>query len=416
MKKKKKINIKIKLHELQTQIYNAFRDDNNSFIVCKLGRRSGKTYLGVYAMLRYGCENPNSINIAVFPTFRLAKEVFDIFLNKIINTPLLLSYSKSDYTITLFNNSRFDFYSATNADSIRGKTYNGMGLIDESAFLSDYSIQEVILPAFATAKQPKFLIVSTPRFKKGFFYEYYMRGVQRKSACISFSGASHESPYVNDTFLSLMKETLTERAYKTEILAEWLSDGDGLFKYQNSKIFEINKYKHLFFGIDVGKTDKSSLVIINEYGETVHIEEWSGEDYNNIIAKMLIVINRYGAKRGFVETNGVGSPVFDILKKSLPLLEGWTSSNTAKNNMIEALILDIEKGAIKILDKYYDLLTNQMDMVTIEYNHQTRNVRYVFARDGSVGHCDSVVALGLATLCRNKYFKGNNNNRAKNIR
>lgn len=390
-----KINIKFKPTPLQKQIYEAFRNDANSFIICKLGRRSGKSYLGVYTLLRFCLENKNSKNIAVFPTFRLAKEIFDIFLSKVDGTPLIKRYSRSDYVIELYNGSKVDFYSATNADSIRGKTYDGMGLIDESAFISDYAIQEVILPAFATAKKPKFLIVSTPRFKKGFFFDYYSKGLNKSAKCISFSGPSTSSPYVNEDFLNLMKQTLTDRQYKTEILAEWLDASDGVFNYKNANIHEITPYKKCWGAIDTGKTDKSSVSIISEHGEVVHVVEFNGTDYTIIMNKMLSVIKEYNCDQVWMEVNGVGSPLFDFMKKEFRDMKPFTTTNSSKNKLIEDLALGLEKGTLKIYDEYFDLLTNQMDNVSVDYNPSTRNIRYLFSRDEN-GHCDSLFSTGLA--------------------
>ena len=150
-------------------------------------------------------------------------------------------------------------------------------------------------------------------------------------------------------------------------------------------------------GIDVGKGDKSSLAIINEKCEVVSLTEWGGSDYPTIMAKMLIKINEYKCEKGYIETNGVGSPLFDFMVKELgkSKLLAWVSTNTSKNNMIENFMNGFDKNNIKILDTYYDLLTSQLDNVTVEYNPTTRTIKYLFARDED-GHSDSVISTGLA--------------------
>lgn len=323
--------------------------------------------------------------------------MFNILRNYLEGTPLVKEISVSKLSITLFNGSIIEYFSGTKPDVIRGRTIDFL-VLDECAFLSNYCILDCCFPCQATAKKPKCLMISTPRFKKGVFWDYYSYGIKQTNKTKSFSGPSSISPYVNEDFLSLMKDTLPPVTFKAEILAEFLDAGEGIFKYGNSSIDSLNDYKKCYFGVDVGKSDNSSIAIISDRCELIYLEEFNGTDYTVIMKKMIDIVKRYNCTYGFIESNGVGSPFLDFFKKEFRNVEGWTSSNTSKNKMVEDLSLSFDKGELKLFKDYYEVLSMQLDNVTMEYNTETRNIKYVFGRDDT-GHCDSVVSLGLALQC-----------------
>lgn len=394
----REISISFNPTKLQGDILKAFQSNDYTFICAKLGRRSGKSFLGTYMLLRYSLENPGKRSLLVTPTYKLCGELFNLLKDKIAKLPFVESINSSDFFITFTNGSRIDFISSVKPDNARGQTFTGICIIDEGAFISDYMIESIVLPAFATAESPRFIYLSTPNFKRGSFYNTYNDGLNGVNSTISFSGPSSSSPYVNEFFLRTMKAKLKEKDYKREILAEFLDDSDGVFKYNGSKIEEIRDYKKCYFGVDVGKGDKSSVAIISDKCEIIHLEEFGGTDYTVIMDKMVKIVKDFNCDYGFIESNGVGSAYLDFFKKEISRVEGWNSSNTSKNKMIEDQALYLEKGNLKILDKFYDLLAYQYDNVTSEYNTETRKLRYLFGRDGT-GHCDSVVSVGLALQC-----------------
>ncbi len=404
----KKIKIEFTPHQLQKDIIEAFKDPMVTYIVAKLGRRAGKSFLASFLLLRYAIENRDSRSVYVGPTYKLSNEMFFMLKKHLEGTALVKDISVSKLRIELFNGSIIEYFSGTKPDAIRGRTIDFL-VLDEAAFLSNYCITDCCFPCQATAKKPKVLMISTPRFKKGIFWEYYTYGVSGVNKTKSFSGPSGVSPYVNSDYLTLMSNTLPAKTYKAEILAEFLDAGDGVFNYSKAKIDSVSSYDKCFFGIDVGKTDRSSLAIVSNRGELIYLEEFEGVDYTIIMEKMLAVLKRFNCTWGLMETNGVGSAYFDFFKKRYSKIEGWTSSNSSKNKMIENLALYLESGKLFILGDYFETLGLQLDNVTTEYNTETRTLRYVFGRD-STGHCDSVVSLGLALQCFIKKSKIGNYN------
>lgn len=130
-------------------------------------RQVGKSYGLQFEIIRFSLEAP-SVIMYLCPTNNLARKCFKDLSKKLIKSGLIKSANSTTLEIEWVNGSQVLFRSAEMRDNLRGYTVDFL-IIDEAAFISD-EIFDIVLP-MTNVKQAPIVIVSTPRFRNGKFYE-----------------------------------------------------------------------------------------------------------------------------------------------------------------------------------------------------------------------------------------------------
>ena len=120
----------------------------------------------------------------VSPIYGQAKKVYKEIVKACKD--VIVAHNGSDLIITFANDSTIQFLSAERYDSIRGFSFNYL-IIDEAAFVRREALQEAILPTL-TAIGKKCLIISTPKGRGNWFYEYHLKGTSENPDYVSFEG------------------------------------------------------------------------------------------------------------------------------------------------------------------------------------------------------------------------------------
>ena len=97
--------------------------------------------------------------------------------------------------------------------------------------------------------------------------------------------------------------------------------------------------------------DYSVLTIIDESGRVSYIERVNGTSYAEISKRFTTALKRYKIEGGYVEINGPGLPVFEMLRAEVRKLRDWTTNNTNKVEGIRSLIYDIQGGTLMLPSK-----------------------------------------------------------------
>ena len=149
----------------------------NKIVVCKSSRQKGKSFMIANLLLYYSINYANTKNYCLSPSFKQAKNIYQVITDAIIKSGVVKAKNKTDLIITLINGSTINFKSAEQRDQLRGYTADFV-CIDEAAFIPD-SIFHIVLP-WTDAKKAPMLIVSSPFTKNGFFYQYYNYGLNHQ--------------------------------------------------------------------------------------------------------------------------------------------------------------------------------------------------------------------------------------------
>jgi len=397
-------------HKGQKQIIDEFADSKHKFGVVASPRQYGKSLLGQNLLLYWLLKSPNQKGSWVSPIYNQSKKVFQELVGAAHD--LIAEKNKADLSIKFINGSTLIFLSAERYDSIRGFSFTHL-VIDEGAFIREQAINEAIMPTL-TAIGKKCLIISTPK-GKNWFYNYYTRGIQLNETYISFRGDSSDNPYADKEFIAEQRRSLPDDIYRQEYLAEFTDAGSEVFRGLDNVCildrFEQTSRDRCFVGVDTGlSNDFSVLTIMNEAGRVLHIERTNGENINTIANQFINILGRYNVAGGYIETNGIGQAMFDLINPKFRRLQKFTTTQDSKTIVVRALIEDIEQQNIELPSKdLYPELYKELSLYTYKLS---TNGKISFSHPTGM-HDDLVDGLLLANKARvtiktNKIYIGTN--------
>ncbi len=224
-------------HSGQQGLIEAFdNDDTSNAYVLTLGRRSGKSVQAGLIAIRELLV-PFSSTILLAPTYRNCKIIFDEVYRLILQLELpIKQLNKNQFTITLENGATFAALSESNVEAGLGSRCSLL-IVDESQSFSnlihilealigpmllDFSVNE---KGILNANQ---VFLGTPRGVGTEFHELFLYELVRNN-WKSFTAPSHCNPLLPKTYLDEQKNILSDRAYRQEIEAEWITSGSGVF-------------------------------------------------------------------------------------------------------------------------------------------------------------------------------------------
>jgi len=388
-----------KPHTKQKEIISSFATTKHKFGVVATGRQFGKSLLGQNLMLFWLLREPKQKGAWISPIYNQSKKVFQELTNAAHG--IIVSKNKADLTITFANGSTLIFLSAERYDSIRGFSFNYM-VIDEGAFIREQAINEAILPTL-TALGKKCLIISTPK-SKNWFYQYWIRGNQQNDNYISFTGTSFDNPYADHEFILQQEVSLPIDIYKQEYLAQFTDAGSEVFRGLDNVCilnnFENESKERCFFGIDTGiSTDYSALCIQTETGRVLYLEKRNAENISTIASHFTQVLNRYNIVGGYIETNGIGRAMYDLIRPHLRKAQAFTTTQDSKTQIVRALIEDIEQQNVELPSKqFYPDLYKELSLYTYKLGS---NGKLSFTHPNGE-HDDLVDALMLSNKARSE--------------
>jgi hypothetical protein len=384
-----------KPYPFQRGIINDILDKDDMFYTMTCGRQIGKTLLLINMLLYYGINKPKSTLLWVSPFYSMGVKVLSEIIDAIEDSGIVNEANKSEKIITLINGSRIYFRSAEKPETIRGLSID-YAFIDEAQDVSDDAFNKSILPTL-TAKGKKCLIAGTPK-TKNWFYTYFQRGGQ--SNYNSYTAPSSISPYVSEAFLKEQKESLPPAIFNQEFMAEW-QEGDGEVFTNIDGVCILDSYvstnERTYAALDVGtKGDYAVLTIMDRNGRVAHIWRERGLEYTQIVDKVSYLCNQYKSKL-LVEANGVGDPVYEMIRKKYRNTEAFITSNQSKENIIRRLISDIADSALELPSpNLFQPLYKELQMFQYKYLPSGK-VQYA-AMSGA--HDDTVMSLAICNWNR----------------
>lgn len=171
-------------NRVHTALNTAYK--SGRIYVIKAKRQCGKSVLAENEALRFAINYKNTVSCIVEPTLNNARKVFKELVKAIGDSSILSRKNETLLELEFINGSQILFKSAEQKDNLRGFTVSGILIIDEAAYIND-EIFEILLPTTDAYNAP-ILLISTPNFKLGFFYEYFAKGFnpQFKDTVVSF--------------------------------------------------------------------------------------------------------------------------------------------------------------------------------------------------------------------------------------
>jgi len=399
MVKNQEINIDLNFfpHQKQKEVIQKINDESLFCITVCAGRQSGKTKL-LINMLVYKClKEKNLKHLFVMPVDSQLRKNYNeisILLEKVKKVLVKEERrTQGDMRILFVNGSEIIFRSAAAGDSIRGLTVDYLW-VDECAFIKKDVLDYVLLPTL-TIRGKKMILFSTPK-GKNFFYEYFYKQ-NNKFSSIKFT--SYDNPLANVEFIELQKSVLPDVIFNQEYMAEFV-DSSSVFIDIDKRCTLKEKYtkeEEVFGGIDVGLVnDKTVVTLFNKKKEMVFLKVYPNTDTSILVEQITTELSRWNLKKCYIETNGIGLPIFQLLRKKIKV-EPFTTTPKSKNEIINDLISDFNSGIISLI--------NDKDLKFEFENFQFFSLTGKFG--GGVGHDDIVMSTAIALYSLKSKRQGN---------
>lgn len=360
-------------------------------------RQRGKSILLQQILLYYAFNKNKSINIAISPTNAQNRKLYQE-ISESINRFCPQFVKKTIDTlqeIVFTNGSQILFKSAAQRESLRGYTVSGILVMDECAFISD-DIFYTVLP-FTNVHKAPVVCTSTPKFKTGFFYENYIKGLSRVKGYKSYNMSDFDTSFLlsNDK-LEMYRKQLPRLQFQCEYLGEFI-DSDSMVFSNYKQCIRKPKLEAEYCAIDWangGNNDDTCVTFMNRDKELVEIYYINNMSPTMQIDKIVSLISNYTkVKTITVEENSIGTVYYDILRGKLNnviKINKFLTTNKTKNEIIELLITAFENNEIGILND--EKLLNQLSFYEMIYNPKTGNTTYN-APNGL--HDDAVMSLAM---------------------
>lgn len=374
--------------DVYNQVHNA-RGSGKIFVV-KSRRQIGKSTLAAILLIEFAVKQ-KCVSVVVEPTQNQSRRMYKQITDMLSTSGLIVSANSQLLTIELWNGSEILFKSAEQRDALRGFSVSGLLVIDEASFIQE-NIFEILYPT-CDANNAPMLIISTPLFCSGEFYNLYSRGGDGR--IVSFNWSEYDtSKYLSKEKLEYYRSTLSTLKFRSEYLGEFITEGSYVFGDINRCISELSYSSPVYAGIDWGnggENDYTVLVFLNDSGNVVSITAFNNIAPTQQIEQLSGIINGTpGLERVCVEMNSIGTVYCDMLKKKIktPIRE-FVTTNDSKRKVVERLITAFQNQEITI--PYDEELLRELQHYAMEKTSKG------YTYNGADGvNDDYVIALSLA--------------------
>lgn len=376
------------LHKKQQLVYNS----KARFKILSCGRQWGKTSL-VYVMA-VECAVKGGVVWWVAPTSSIAGIGWRLLQSNLKDVPGVEIHI-TEKRIYLPTGGEIWIKSADNPDGLRGATLD-LIIVDEAAYIKDEVWYEVLMPMLAI-RQGKAVFISTPKGVGGYFHELYLLGQDTNEIQYeSWKFPSSSNPYMPIEEVERAKKRLTRLTFQQEWLAEFVADGESVFKNIDELCcLEIESARlggYYVGGLDWGgKNDPTVLSIFDATNrKQVDLMRTFESDFETQYELIENKIKEYGISRVLVEENAIGQAPFQALRnRGLPVIP-FVTSNASKYELVSKTVHAMDTKKILLLNN--EILKGEMKIF-----EQTRTTTglWRFAAKGK-GHDDTVVATMLA--------------------
>ena len=380
----------------------------NDIHVVKSRRQTGKSITIETVLMLFSINKSGSCNIVISPTLGQGRKMFKEIKNALQKLPLFKSANGTTLEIELTNGSSILFKSAEQSDGLRGNTVTGILCIDECAYIKDEIVYSCL--PFVDANKSPVLIVSTPLFKSGVFYDFYMNGVNGVSGFHGYDICDYDtSALLSPEKLEMYRQSVAPQIFLTEYLGEFCDYSSSVFGNVDKLIGStISPSKEIVAGIDWGSGnggDDTAITIMNDSKQIIKVFYFNDKDVMQTIDFIVAKLKEYGVKKCVCEVNSIGSTYLNLLKRRVSnenikcQIIDFLTTNDSKREIIENLQVNCLNGSIQLINDKKLLL----EMVSYQMEKtSTGRVTY----NGSLGVNDDIVisiSLALHALKSGRY-------------
>lgn len=358
-------------------------DAKGTTTAVKAPRQVGKTTVLTAVLLYYALSFKNGFSIIMEPTNKQCGRIFAEIKNMLDSTGVLKSANSSALLLEFITGSKIQFLSGeADVASFQGYVVkNGVLCIDEAAFITD-DVFYALTPTTDVHKCP-IILTSTPRFRQGFFYNYFVEGCNNTSNEVKSRDWAGKSILTAEK-LEFYKRTLPDRLFRNYYLGEFsdaVGSVFGSFNHVLSNDFDDPTYYDMqwqtnidcYCGIDWSSgqlQDYTAISFFNSNKQQIYIERFNDLDETQTVNRIVELLKQYRPKVTQYEKNGIGVVYGGLLQKAVNAaglnvgLRSFTTSNSSKTKLVNNLIVAIQNDAVQLLED--ESLINEMTTYEVQ--------------------------------------------------
>lgn len=308
------------------------------------------------------------------------------------------------------------FRSLDDPDNARGFTADDV-IVDEAAKCPELAWYEVIRPMLMSTGGTA-LVNGTP-WGRNWFWRECMRAQSGDAGTESVAwvgvptvGAEivngallrkfhpMENPRIAWNELENMFDTLPERVFRQEILAEFLEDAGGVFRnvdgivdaaltLQTEPSHPVRQY---IMGVDLAKSQDFTVCVVADLlsRQVVAFERFNRSDWPLQKARIALMAKTWNDALIYLDSTGLGNPIYDDLRAYGLRIHPYTFTASTKEQLINHAVLLVEQQ--QVTTPHIPVLIHELK--SLEYTRSTATGRYQMrAPDGM--HDDAAMAFCL---------------------
>lgn len=287
--------------------------------------------------------------------------------------------------LTLWNGNTIDFGSSERPELLEGFGYdvaviNEAGIVLKKPKLWDNTIYPMIKHALVR-------LIGTPKGKNKF------ESLYRRYPHYSFS--AYDSPFWTEAEIDEAKRTMTQEAFRQEILAEFIEGAGAVFRNINENVAgellaepQGGRYA---LAADIAKHQDFTVILIGDLDtkRVVYHERFNQIDWGLQKQRIINTYLKFRCLKGIIDATGVGDAVFDDLKNQGLDLEGFKFTATTKQELVSNLSVAMDNQTI-----HYPRVEPLVDELEMYAYEQRPNGQFSYSAPEGF-HDDEVMALAL---------------------
>lgn len=369
------------------------KEQASRFNVLALGRRFGKTTLGEDVDIKPALEG---YPVAWFaPTYKYLTDPWRDF--KRLLAPVIKDKSETEHRIELVTGGIVECWTLDTDDPARGRKYRRV-VVDESGIVKDLQSkwEQSIRPTLTDYRGDAWFL-GTPKGLNAFHSLYQQGQDPEQPAWMSWQGPTADNPYIDPAEIEAARLELPERVFAQEYLAEFLSDGAGVFRLvleaatAARQAHRVDGHGYVF-GVDWARSSDFTVISVVDTRtyEQVALERFNQIDYHVQLSRLAILAQKFLPQLIVAEANAMGAPLIEQMQRMNLPVWAFQTTNASKAAAIEALALAFEQRTIRILDDK----VQTGELLAYDAERLPSGMLRYGAPEGM--HDDTVIALALA--------------------
>lgn len=405
--KENKITFSLKRTEGQKLAYNMLHDDSIKYMILVWSRQSGKSVFAEIACMEALCKK-DKFSAYITPQYKHGEKVYEELVKYLEPTGLIKRKNGQKLRIESIYGSVLQFFSGDSPTAIRGNTVSDILIIDEAAYFPDIlsngeDIWYNVIQPITKARCRKIIMISTPAGKRGFFYQHYMRALEGKKGYACMKRTIYDDSLVDEEYIEDQKNGTPEKIFQQEYECVFLDSALTFFDGFEKCFKPIRmSYNQTWIGVDLSGDGQDETIVtkINEKDEVEQIKVKGTLDmkYQQIAD---IINNSVNLQMAYVEINGLGSPMYNEIKKLVKnqqMIKPWETTNSSKEQIITNLALRIAQNRISF-DKVDNELFSQFGTFLCKFT-KTKKLQF----EAMAGcHDDRIMSLAICLQAKVDY-------------